>query len=46
MRRDGGWVWKEVKGETMAVNQAVYTSVIVRRVRPEERCEVGVVLFH
>ena len=41
------WAWQEVKGEAMAVNEADYTSVIVRTVGPEERqrrCEVGVVV--
>ena len=31
------WAWQEVKGEAMAVNEADYTSVIVRTVGPEER---------
>ena len=41
------WAWQEVKGEAMAVNEADYTSVIVRSVEPEERqrrCEVDVVV--
>ena len=38
------WAWQEVKGEAMAVNEADYTSVIVRTVGPWERqlrCQVG-----
>ena len=41
------WAWQEVKGEAMAVNEADYTSVIVRTVGPEKRqrrYEVGVVV--
>ena len=30
-------VWREVKGEAMAVDEADYTSVFVRTVGPEER---------
>ena len=38
------WVWQEVKGEAMAVNEADHTSVIVRTEERQQRCEVGVVV--
>ena len=31
------WAWQEVKDEAMVVNEADYTSVIVRAVGPKER---------